>query len=330
MRQEFELYLNQLNAPKNTVQNKKSGLKRFNNYIDNQDVEDIDKFLVKGWITEMNEEIFDSTIRNHFYTLSSFFKWAEKWGTEHEIQINTNPCGEIDLKRDCGIETDPNKQQTRKQRVLKLEEPHYLSIGKVETMLENVPAPTVRNELVIRTLYETGVRRSELVNIQIEDIDMEQREIRIYSKKTDNHRSVFYRSLNQLLRMYLDGGYRDESLYAEDSPYLFVTRQSDQLSTNRVGDIVSNAAENAGIQSDLFPYISGNDSNDRNYRKVTPHTLRHTFAVHALHEGEQSVDLETLRRVMGHESLETTREYLHIGQDKIRERMHMGGPSTNG
>jgi len=328
MREIHQKYLNDIDN-ENTTQGANAAFNRFDSYIDGTDIENINQHDIKQWVNSMkNEEISELTIKNYYYAISSFFSWIENWGETYDIELEENPFNSIELP-DLGI--NPNAPTRIKQATKSEEDYRALSVPQVKKLIENVPNPTVRNQLVVRMLYQTGVRSGELVNIEIRDIDRDNREIRIDSLKsdnngTDNYRTVFYQpSLDSLLDIYLDGGYRDRSLYAEDSPYLFLTYQSEQLSSSRVGDMVTEAAENADIQNDMFEYSPGGEGNQTGYSAVTPHVLRHTFAHHSLHEGGESVDLATLSKVMGHGSIQTTRKYLDAGRERRRNVIQRGG-----
>lgn len=75
-------------------------------------------------------------------------------------------------------------------------------------MVENVPAPTLQNELLLRLLIKTGARRGEIVGVELDDIDLEDRAIIVWSNKTQESRTVFYQpSLDLLMDQWVEGGY---------------------------------------------------------------------------------------------------------------------------
>jgi integrase/recombinase XerD len=96
----------------------------------------------------------------------------------------------------------------------------YITPEEKEALVENVPTPTLRNELVIRLLWQTGVQKSELVEIELENIDRDEWSIKVWSNKTREWRTVLYQtSLDFLMEQWLDGGHRDSYVPAGDSPY---------------------------------------------------------------------------------------------------------------
>jgi integrase/recombinase XerD len=197
-----------------------------------------------------------------------------------------------------------------------------LDSDEVRALIDNVPQDKpVRNELIARLLYQTGVRRSELVNIKLRDIDREDRRITIYGKKTDDVRKVWYQpSLDNLLSLWIDAD-RNGVYYAEESDYLFPSRRSEQLSAQTVTDVITEAAENAGIQEEVYENRSG-----QTIRRVGPHTLRKTFGVHFINDGG---DISFLMELLGHEDIETTKEnYLQYADADLRQSVQRHGPTV--
>ncbi|AEH35585.1 tyrosine-type recombinase/integrase [Halopiger xanaduensis] len=182
-----------------------------------------------------------------------------------------------------------------------------------------LPSPALRNEILIRLLWYTGMRSSEIVRVKIGDIDRDEGRIRIYAKKTDDYRDVWYpvNRMEPLLNEWL--GYRRSALspYADESPYLLLTHQAEQMRASHVSRIVKDAARNAGINEVLYVDAAG-----KKRWKVTGHTLRHSFATH--HANVLETPIHILQDVMGHDKIETTRKY--ISEDKEAQRRAMQEP----
>lgn len=215
--------------------------------------------------------------------------------------------------------TTDKEAATGKERV-------YLSREDVAAMIEAVPTPTLRSELIVRLLYETGVRRMELATSEVDHVDVESREIRVYGDKTDEWRSVSFQPETRTpLELWLGGRRRDEPGWYEGNPYLFPslrTRETDadHMSGETIRTTVVEAAENAGIQD-----VYGTDANGQNQHTVTPHTLRHTFAVHA---AENGVPAPHLKEVLGHHSLDITQIYTEIAGADAVDMLKDKGPSA--
>lgn len=178
--------------------------------------------------------------------------------------------------------------------------PNYLQYDEFEKIIRSIPCDTAlskRNYLIIELLYATGIRVSELVNIKIKDISNKERSIRIIGKG-NKERIVYYGEYaEKALEDYLKSG-RNELLKNKNSDYLLVNHLGNKLTTAGIRDILEKIVIAASLK-----------------HKMSPHTLRHTFATHLLSEG---ADLRAVQELLGHESLSTTQIYTHVGLDRLR------------
>lgn len=161
-----------------------------------------------------------------------------------------------------------------------------------------------RNLLIIRMLYATGVRVSELVNIKVSDIDINDRTIRIFGKGSKERIVVFGNNTKDILELYLNSG--RYKLSSRDNDYLFLNKDGCRLSDRYVRKIIDDIIFKASITM-----------------HVSPHMLRHTFATDMLNNG---ADLVSVKEMLGHESLNTTSIYTHVSDDKIREIYNKAHP----
>ena len=171
----------------------------------------------------------------------------------------------------------------------------YLKQDELKALLE---APKrMRDRLIIKLLYETGMRVGELVALAIGDVDLESSEITIQQAKrhVEGRKVPIINSWTKaMLRDYI--GTRKN----RRDP-LFVSNKRGQLSRRQVERLVSNYAAEVGIDKD----------------KSHPHVLRHTHAVHSLKSG---IDLRTLQQNLGHSSIEVTAIYLTMDIDDRKEQ----------
>lgn len=143
-------------------------------------------------------------------------------------------------------------------------------------------------------IYSAGLRRSELIDLKISDIDSERMVVTIqYAKGKKDRITLLSKNTLKLLRRY----------YREYRPvnYLFEGQKGGKYSVTSVANILKNSARRAGIS-----------------KNVTPHMLRHSFATHLL---EQGTDLRYIQELLGHNSPKTTEIYTHVSKkavDKIR------------
>ena len=161
-----------------------------------------------------------------------------------------------------------------------------------------------RNLVIIRMLYATGVRVSELVNMKISDINLTDRTIRILGKGSKERIVLFGNNTLIDLEYYLSNG--RINLDKKRCEYLFLNKDGNRLSSRYVRKILDDLIVKASIDM-----------------HVTPHMIRHTFATGMLNNG---ADLVTVKDLLGHESLNTTSIYTHVSDDRLREVYNMAHP----
>lgn len=178
--------------------------------------------------------------------------------------------------------------------------PNFLQYDEVEKMLSvcDLKEPLhIRNRLIIETLYDTGIRVSELVNIKLNDLNIATKEIRVLGKGS-KERIVYFGDYEiDILNLYLNQA-RPKLLKNKSSDYLLLNHLGDRLTDRGVRLIISDVIKKASLK-----------------HKVSPHTLRHTFATHLLNEG---ADLKSVQELLGHSSLSTTQIYTHVSNERLR------------
>ncbi len=169
-------------------------------------------------------------------------------------------------------------------------------LGRMLAAVEGDSWQDRRNVAILNLMARAGLRVSEAVNLRLDDIQLNHRKgsVKVKAGKGLKERTVplplqARRALQAYLEVRPDFG----------GDLLFVSRTGNRMSARDVQRLVSKAAWLAGID-----------------RKVTPHTLRHTYAIRALRNG---VDLATLSRLLGHENITTTARYLHPDEGKVAE-----------
>lgn len=166
--------------------------------------------------------------------------------------------------------------------------PIVLTIEEVQKLINT--ANFEKTKLIIQLLYSAGLRVSELVNLKPEDFNFEDNSGWVRGGKGKKDRIFrIAESLSKELQKYLKSNPDNQYLFSKDKP----------LSPRNIQLIISRTAKKVGIN-----------------KKVTPHTLRHSFATHLLENGE---NLATIQQLLGHENLETTRIYTHISQEQLKK-----------
>jgi integrase/recombinase XerD len=262
---------------------------------------------IQDHIQECKEnDLGNKTISIRFTAIRQFFQWLSNEG-----RIDEPPTRNLE----SGVDTS----LSRKQQERRSGKPVAVTNAEKEQLCEHVPDPKVRNELLIRLLFQTGIRSKELRNIRIQDVDRDERSIRIEDAKSEKYRKVYYRDLEPWLSQWLDHGYRDSMRSAADSNYLFLTNRAGKFNKDRPNKIVTKAADNADIQSVMYTDGQGGER-----KRITTHALRHGFARHCVKEG---MDISYLKDLMGHENLETTKVYLKFTNQDRRDAVRVYGPS---
>lgn len=238
------------------------------------------------------------TLKDYLYSVEKFFEFSKDKGLNEEsvkeyLQKslkNKNPSSvrkdlfaikfffEKVLKQKL-ILPNPKKNQTI---------PDILTIEEIRKMIEK--SQNIKHKLIIKLLYGTGLRVSEIVNLKKEDVIFKEDLIKINLGKGKKDRFVkIPSSIKEELKNYLN---------LEGKKYVFESNRGGKLTKDTIQKIVSNSAKRAEIK-----------------KRVYPHLLRHSFATHLL---EQGTDLRIIQKLLGHSSIKTTQIYTQISQASIK------------
>jgi integrase/recombinase XerC len=179
--------------------------------------------------------------------------------------------------------------------------PSFLTIEEINRLLETPDLSTaqgLRDRALLELLYASGLRVSELVSLNLERIDLETNEIRVWGKGSKERVVLMGKPAARALIAYLDRG-RPELLAEKKSSALLLSRYGKRLLERRVQRILEKYAKIADIG-----------------RRVYPHMLRHTFATHLLDGG---ADLRVVQELLGHASLSSTQIYTHVSKSQAKK-----------
>lgn len=291
-----------------------SAIRVFNRWYDGcpltADNVDIDGYL--RHLTDDRGYAYD-TVTTHRAGLVKLFDEAEFLADGGRIDTDIpdeNPA------RKVSTNAVTSSSDTKKESELeRLSDRHALEKETVEEIIDHVPSPTVRNELLCRLTYQCMLRRGEVVSIKQSDINGNNLTIRSEVSKTGESRTVrFDGTIRRLLDMW---SVDREARHGTDSEYLFPSdRREGHIMTKTPNLVVKEAATSLGIQETLYTTSHGHKR-----QKVTAHTLRHSGAVRRWDNG---VDLRTIQKALGHASLSQTQEYLDVSDDSVGEKMVSG------
>jgi integrase/recombinase XerD len=179
--------------------------------------------------------------------------------------------------------------------------PQVLSPEAVTKLLE---APLsrdrfyLRDRAILETLYATGSRASEVVNLQRADLHLDSSFLKYFGKGNKQRIVPLGRHAITALHTYLDEFRPMLVQNAPDAPWVFVSRGGRQLTREMLWILVKKYVQRAGLNA-----------------RVSPHTLRHSFATHLLAGG---ADLRTVQEMLGHSSIQTTQRYTHVDRDRLK------------
>lgn len=167
----------------------------------------------------------------------------------------------------------------------------------------------IRDALLIRMLYDTGLRISEAIFLKIENVDLEKNLLKVFGKGHKERMVPFGRSVKRELVKYLPK--REKEISKDiDERYLFASREGTPLSSRNVLRKIKEIGKKAGIEG----------------KRLSAHTYRHTFAKTYLMAGG---DLFSLQTIMGHTKLETTRKYVYLLTEDIQKKHRQFSPLDN-
>lgn len=176
--------------------------------------------------------------------------------------------------------------------------PNYLTVSEAGVILDGITGDTFkisRDAAILEIIYSSGLRVSECRNLDIADLDFQIRLIKVMGKGNKERYVPFGEHAGSAIKIYLNKRKFSKII---DTNALFLNRTGKRLSTRSIFNIVRFYATAAGV-----------------FKKVGPHTLRHSFATHILNGG---ANLRTVQELLGHSSLSTTQIYTHISINRLK------------
>ena len=263
--------------------------KNYSNYTINSYSKDLDNFYI--YLKQNNTDIKKVNYKflRGYLTVLYDKKYSKKTIARN---ISTLKSFFKYLKKQNIIESNPMNLIKTPKIDKKL--PKFLNYDDLEKIL-SIPDTTTflgkRNALILELLYSTGVRVSELVNIKLNDIDLSEEKILILGKGNKERYVLFGSKAKEKMLDYL----KEKT---DDSPYLIVNRYGNKITDRGIRKILDSIILEASLSY-----------------KISPHTLRHTFATHMLDSG---ADIEIVKELLGHESLSTTQIYTHVTSESLK------------
>lgn len=275
----------------NTQTAYRSDLQKFVNYLRSERCgvnrwEDINKKDIVNFLAgEMDEGVANSTVARRFSSIKGLYKFLVGEGF-----IELNPTTDLETPK------------------IRRKLPQVLSIEEVDKLMEqpDVLLPLgLRDRAMLELMYGTGVRVSELLSLQLEDINMMAGFLRCLGKGRKERIIPVNQTSISWVERYLARS-RNFLLRRNQERTLFLNAHGRKLSRQGYFKILAQYGEKSGIT-----------------KVITPHTLRHSFATHLLENG---ADLRAVQEMLGHADISTTQIYTHLSKSRLREVYHQCHP----
>ncbi len=291
--EQLEEFLRHLRYERNlsphTLRNYASDIEQFKQHLFNVEkrsdipVDEIDRLTIREWMASLHGDHKKASIARKLASLRTFFQF---------------------LVREGKIDANPAKQVATPKIERKL--PKHLSVEDAIRFIETPDSNTglgCRDRAILEFLYATGIRVGELVNIDLGDVDVDERMVRVTGKRKKQRIVPFGEPALEALQTYIAGPrnqFIDNCPAANrDDKALFLNYQGTRITTRSVGRMV-----------DKYIKICAN------IHDISPHSLRHTFATHLLDSG---ADLLDIKELLGHARLSTTQIYTQVSMEKMIE-----------
>jgi len=278
------------NLNSKTLKAYKTDLSQFLNFIENEDVRGdirkIDKTILKKYLQKLSS-LKTKTIKRKMACLKAMFNYLEY---ENDDFYSPFRRLKIRLKEAFVLPTVMTIDEIR--QILNT---LYQSLDTMDRKTQKYKS-MVRNIAVIELLFATGMRVSELCQLKISDVDLEQNSLKIFGKgNKERVIQICQEETIQALQSYINlFSHHDQP----DQPF-FINRLGNDLSTQSVRIMVKNLIKQSNIN-----------------KHITPHTFRHSFATLLL---EEDVDIKYIQTLLGHSSITTTQIYTHVSTEKQKK-----------
>ena len=280
---------------------------QFSNYLaaekglSQNTIESYHRCLISYFDLLHNKGIVDVSKTTDLTTISFLSILRNKGLSNHSIASNITAIKafyrflaidyDIEIGSVLNIETPKHKAKL----------PHVLSVEEVNLLLEKPDRSTptgLRDATILELLYASGLRRSELILLRLNDLNLKSRYVKVSGKGSKERLVPIHKVACSLIEKYFEEA-RPVLLKDKRSPYLFITRSGKPISNQEFCKIFQKYIVATGIK-----------------KHITPHTLRHSFATHLLEGG---ADLRSIQMMLGHSSISTTQIYTHINKEHLKK-----------
>jgi len=282
----FDKFIDYLTVERNaspyTIRNYRADLQGFFSFLGKQNIDSLDevtKNTLRDYLWQLMEQGFArSSIARKLSAVRSLYRYLQR-----EEFISTSPAAIISSPK------------------LDRRLPSFLGQEEATALVEAPDTATstgLRDRALLELLYASGLRVSELAGLNIDNINRETREIRVWGKGSKERMVLMGKPAANALMEYIEKG-RPLLTQNETTTAVFLNHNGGRLTVRSIQSIVHNYADNTGL-----------------VKKVHPHVVRHTFATHLLNGG---ADLRVVQELLGHASLNSTQIYTHVSKAQAKK-----------
>ena len=279
---DFENFLKlERNLSKNTIQSYRSDLKKFEVFLLKTNVKElkyINPEIVREFLYEQSKKVTGKTQGRIISTLRSFYNFLVL-----EKIVENNPIEDIDYPK------------------INSKVPFVLSTNEIDKIILQASLTKfgARNQTMIEVMYSCGLRVSEVIEMKISNIFFDESLIKVMGKGKKERFVPLSGIAKKLLYNYIEFERKESKFDKESVDIVFLNNRGGKLSRIMLYNIINDAALAAEINS-----------------KISPHTLRHSFATHLIENG---ADIISIQKMMGHENIVTTEKYLNVNKKHLVE-----------
>lgn len=254
--------------------------------FDDADLIAINYSQIRSWIVSLVESgISNRTVNRKVSSLNTFYKYLQK-----SKQLEKNPL------------TNHKALKVSKRVQVPFSEKEITAV--INNIDSGSDFKSLRNKLIVELFYSTGIRRNELINIKVQDVDFFNNSLKVLGKRNKERIVPLLPSVKESIQLYL----KERDLFTDELDVLFMTDKKKKMYPVLVYRIIN----------EYFSTVSSKV-------KKSPHVLRHSFATHLLNEG---ADLNSVKELLGHSSLASTQEYTHSSLGKLKEVYNNAHPRS--
>ena len=256
------------------------------NEFDGIDIDEVNYPIIRSWVINLvNNNISNRSVNRKVASLKAYYKF---------------------LLRTSVIKVNPLSKHKALKTPKKLEIP--FSNKEIDAVLNDISFAKdfegYRDKLIIELFYTTGIRRNELINIKLKDIDFFNKSLKVLGKRNKERIVPLLPYLVAVIEEYLI--YRNQVKTENSDGYLFLVKKGDKIYETLVYRIIN----------EYFSKVSSKI-------KKSPHIIRHSFATHLLNEG---ADLNSVKELLGHSSLASTQVYTHNSITELKKVYNKAHP----